>query len=134
LVAVIAVAVGVALPSRAGDNWRPFAPHGWWAVGSAANILMWLFIGWEAMAQLAGEFRNPANDLPRAMALAFGVIATLYVGLAVATITVNGDRGLEGPARRPDRRRLRPRRPRRDRRARGRVDDGDDERLHGRRR
>ena len=97
LVAVIAVAVGVALPSRAGDNWRPFAPHGWWAVGSAANILMWLFIGWEAMAQLAGEFRNPANDLPRAMALAFGVIATLYVGLAVATITVTATAGSKVP-------------------------------------
>ena len=66
-------------------------------MGSAANILMWLFIGWEAMAQLAGEFRNPANDLPRAMALAFGVIATLYVGLAVATITVTATAGSKVP-------------------------------------
>jgi amino acid efflux transporter len=94
---VIAVAVGVALPSRAGDNWTPFAPHGWWAVGSAANILMWLFIGWEAMAQLAGEFRRPARELPRAMALAFGVIAALYVGLAVATITVTAGAGSNVP-------------------------------------
>ena len=59
LIVVIAVAVGVALPSRAGDNWTPFAPHGWWAVGAAANILVWLFMGWEAMAQLAGDFRRP---------------------------------------------------------------------------
>jgi len=88
LVGVIAVAVTVALPSHAGENWTPFAPKGWWAVGSAANILMWLFFGWEAMAQLAGEFRRPAKDLPRAMGLAFAVIAALYVGLAVATITV----------------------------------------------
>jgi amino acid efflux transporter len=86
LVAVVAVAVGVALPTRATDNWTPFAPHGWWAVGTAANILMWLFIGWEAMAQLAGEFRDPARELPRAMALAFAVITALYAGLAVATI------------------------------------------------
>src|SRR4051812_24558144 len=49
LVVVIALAVGVALPSRGGDHWTPFVPHGWWAVGSAANILVWLFIGWEAM-------------------------------------------------------------------------------------
>jgi amino acid efflux transporter len=97
LVVVIAIAVGVALPSRAGDNWTPFAPHGWWAVGSAANILMWLFIGWEAMAQLAGEFRNPASQLPRAMGLAFGVIATIYVGLAVAAITVTAGTGSRVP-------------------------------------
>jgi amino acid efflux transporter len=88
LVVVIASAVGIALPSRAGDNWTPFAPHGWLAVGDAASILMWLFIGWEAMAQLAGEFRRPEDDLPRAMALAFGVVTALYVGLAVATIAV----------------------------------------------
>ena len=97
LVAVVAVAVGVALPSRAGDNWTPFVPHGWWAVGSAANILMWLFIGWEAMAQLAGEFPSPAKQLPRAMGLAFGVIAALYIGLAVATITVTADTSSKVP-------------------------------------
>jgi amino acid efflux transporter len=88
LVVVIATAVTVALPQRGGDNWTPFAPHGWWAIGDAANILMWLFIGWEAMAQLAGDFHRPEHELPRAMALAFAIVAALYVGLAVATIAV----------------------------------------------
>src|SRR4051812_39425432 len=46
------------------------------------------------MAQLAGEFQDPARDLPRAMTLAFTVITTLYAGLAVATIvtTATGSR------------------------------------------
>jgi amino acid efflux transporter len=97
LVVVVAVAVGVALPTRATDNWTPFAPHGWWAAGTAANILIWLIIGWEAMAQLAGDFRNPARDLPRAIALAFGVITALYAGLAVATIAVTAGSGSRVP-------------------------------------
>lgn len=88
LIAVLAVAISVALPSHAQDNWHPFAPHGWPAVGTAANILVWLFVGWEAVAQLVGDFRDPAHGLPRAMALAFAVITVLYVGLAVATIGV----------------------------------------------
>jgi amino acid efflux transporter len=88
LVVVMAIAISVALPSRGGHNWTPFAPHGWWAVGTAANILVWLFVGWEAGAQLAGDFRRPEVDLPRAMAVAFGVVTVLYVGLAVATIGV----------------------------------------------
>jgi amino acid efflux transporter len=88
LIVVMTVAISVALPSRGGHNWTPFAPHGWWAVGTAANILVWLFLGWEAGAQLAGEFRRPEVELPRAMALAFGVVTLLYVGLAVATIGV----------------------------------------------
>ena len=88
LIAVVAVAVAVALPTRGGDNWTPFAPHGWWAVGTAANILVWLFIGWEAVAQLAGDFRHPETELPRAMAIAFVAVTALYLGLAVATIGV----------------------------------------------
>jgi amino acid efflux transporter len=88
LIVVIAVAVSVALPSRGGDHWTPFAPHGLWAIGTAANILVWLFVGWEAVAQLAGEFRNPERDLPRAMGIAFALVTVLYVGLAVATIGV----------------------------------------------
>ncbi len=88
LVVIIAVAVAVALPGHAGDHWSPFAPHGWAAVGTAANILVWLFIGWEAMAQMAGDFRDPERDIPRAIAFAYTTVAVLYVGLAVATIGV----------------------------------------------
>jgi amino acid efflux transporter len=66
-------------------------------VGTAANILVWLFVGWEAVAQLAGDFRDPERDLPRAMALAFGVVAVLYVGLAAATIAVTAGSGSRVP-------------------------------------
>jgi amino acid efflux transporter len=97
LVAAIAVAVSVAVPSRVTHHWSPFAPHGWWAVGTAANILMWLFVGWEAMAQMASEFRQPARDIPRAVTLALAVIAVLYCGIAVATITVVGTTGSRVP-------------------------------------
>jgi amino acid efflux transporter len=97
LVAVIVLAVAVALPPRATRGWTPFAPHGWTAVGTAASILVWLFVGWEAMAQLAGDFRNPARDLPRAIALAFVVVAVLYAGLALATVAVPPARGSRVP-------------------------------------
>src|SRR5262249_21902145 len=65
--AALAVAISIAVRGRGGAIWTPFAPHGWWAVGTAANVLVWLFVGWEAVAQLAGEFRRPSVDLPRAM-------------------------------------------------------------------
>ena len=97
VVAVIVLAVLVALPSRAGDNWTPFAPHGWWAVGTAASILVWLFVGWEAVAQLAGDFGDPAHELPKAMSIAFGVVTFVYIGLAVATIAVTSDSGSRVP-------------------------------------
>lgn len=97
LTLVIAVAVGVALPSRANHNWTPFAPDGWWAIGTAANILVWLFVGWEAVAQLAGEFRQPAKQLPRAILIAFATVTVLYSGIAVATVGVSADSSSKVP-------------------------------------
>jgi amino acid efflux transporter len=97
LLALVTVAVAVVLPGHAGQHWQPFAPHGWWAVGTAANILIWLFVGWEAVAQLAGDFADPARALPRAIALAFGIVTVLYVALAVATIAVTTARRSDVP-------------------------------------
>ena len=97
LTLVIAVALAIALPTRATHNWTPFAPHGLLAIGTAANILVWLFVGWEAVAQLAGEFENPTTQLPRAMAIAFGTVTVLYIGLAVATVGVNANSSSKVP-------------------------------------
>lgn len=97
LVAVLAIAIAFALPTLRGARWLPFAPHGWWAIGTAANILIWLFVGWEAVAQLAGEFKRPSVDLPRAIALAFAVVTLLYISLAVATIGIPGVSGSRVP-------------------------------------
>src|SRR3954471_16143279 len=90
LAALLLVAVVSALPESRAENWTPFAPHGWTAVGTAASLLMLSFIGWEAVSHLAGELRDPARQLPRAIFFALGVVIVLYLGLAVATIGVLG--------------------------------------------
>jgi amino acid efflux transporter len=87
-VVVVAVA-GSATAARAG-NWTPFAPHGWLSVGSAAATLMFSFAGWEAVAPLTTRFADPSRQLPRAVAIALAVTTALYLGLAVATISVLG--------------------------------------------
>jgi amino acid efflux transporter len=90
LAALLLVAVVTALPESQASNWTPFAPHGWGAVGTAASLLMLSFIGWEAVSHLAGELRDPARQLPRAIFFALGVVVVLYLGLAVATVGVLG--------------------------------------------
>jgi amino acid efflux transporter len=90
LAALLLTAIVAALPAARASHWTPFAPHGWLAVGTAANLLMLSFVGWEAVAHLAGEFTDPLRQLPRAIVAAFAVVAVLYLGLAVATIAVLG--------------------------------------------
>jgi amino acid efflux transporter len=86
---VILAAAGSAGSARAG-NWVPFAPHGWLSLGSAAATLMFSFVGWEAVAPLTTRFADPRRQLPRVVAIAVAVTTVLYLGLAIATISVLG--------------------------------------------
>jgi amino acid efflux transporter len=90
LATLLLVAVVTALPESRAAHWEPFAPHGWTGVGAAASLLMFSFIGWEAGSHLAGEFRDPARQLPRALLAALAIVVVLYLGLAVAMVGVLG--------------------------------------------
>ncbi|MGQ4512784.1 amino acid permease [Streptomyces sp. DW26H14] len=90
LVVVLVVAVTLALPHASTANLRPFAPHGWLAIGPAAALLVWSFAGWEAITHLAGEFRSPSRDLPRATGAAVVIVGVLYLLVAFSVIAVLG--------------------------------------------
>jgi amino acid efflux transporter len=90
LITFLVAAVGASLPHVRLQNLHPFAPHGWLAVASAAGLLVWSFAGWEAITHLAGEFRQPSRDMPRAATAAVIVIGILYFAVAAATILVLG--------------------------------------------
>jgi amino acid efflux transporter len=90
LIAVVTVAVGGSGRLAQIGNWRPFAPHGWLSVGHAATTLMLSFVGWEAVAPLTTRFAKPSRQLPRVIAIALAATTALYLGLAIATISVLG--------------------------------------------
>jgi amino acid efflux transporter len=92
LTGVVVVAVAGSAAAARASNWAPFTPHGWLSVGSAAATLMFSFAGWEAVAPLTTRFADPGRQLPRAVAIALAVTTALYLGLAVATISVLGPR------------------------------------------
>ena len=92
LAVLLLVACVAALRSADSDNLRPFAPHGYPAIGRAASLLFFSFAGWEAVTHLSGEFRNPQKDLRRVTALTLVAIGILYVGLALTCVLVLGPR------------------------------------------
>lgn len=90
LVGLLLVAVAASAPHARAANLHPFAPHGWFAVGPAAALLVWSFAGWEAITHLAGEFRHPTRDLPLATGIAVVVVGVLYMAVAAASVLVLG--------------------------------------------
>jgi amino acid efflux transporter len=90
LIVLLLAATLTALPHAKLDHLAPFAPNGWLAIGPAAAVLVWGFAGWEAVTSLAGDYRRPARDLPRATAIALAVVGLLYFGVAAASVLVLG--------------------------------------------
>ncbi|MGW5187619.1 APC family permease [Kribbella sp. NPDC004138] len=92
LTVFLGLAVALSLPHADLSNLEPFAPHGWQAIGPAAALLVWSFVGWETVTYLTAEFRRPARDVPRATAIAVIVVGVIYLSVAFATVTVLGPR------------------------------------------
>jgi amino acid efflux transporter len=76
----------VSIPRISLENWTPFVPNGWISVGRAGVLIFFAVFGWEAIARLSAEFRDPSRDVPRSTLLSVGLITLLYVGVAAATV------------------------------------------------
>lgn len=83
---LLAVTAVTAVPDIEAADFTPFAPHGLAGIGSAAVVLFFAFAGWEAIAHLAGEFRDVDRDLRRATAITVAVVLILYAGVAFAVV------------------------------------------------
>ena len=70
--------------------WPAMPPIG--KVGDGALILFLAFMGIETGLGLSGEVRDPARTIPRAIALALGVVTMLYIALQLTA------QGVLGPA------------------------------------
>lgn len=74
----IAVGVGHVRP----ENWEPFMPYGMGGVMSAAALVFFAFIGFDAVTSAAEEVKNPKRDLPIGIIGSLVVCTILYVVVA----------------------------------------------------
>ena len=65
------------------ENWTPFAPNGFKGISSAAAILFFAYIGFDAVSTAAEETRNPKRDLPIGILASLGVCTVLYIAVAL---------------------------------------------------
>ena len=65
------------------ENWVPFAPNGIKGVSSAAAIIFFAYIGFDAVSTAAEETRNPQRDMPIGILASLIICTVLYVAVAV---------------------------------------------------
>jgi APA family basic amino acid/polyamine antiporter len=64
------------------ENWQPFMPFGMGSVMSAAALVFFAFIGFDAVTSAAEEVKNPSKDLPIGIIGSLGICTVLYVVVA----------------------------------------------------
>jgi APA family basic amino acid/polyamine antiporter len=65
------------------DNWTPFAPNGFRGISSAAAIIFFAYIGFDAVSTAAEETKNPQRDMPIAMIASLAICTVIYILVAV---------------------------------------------------
>ncbi len=76
------------------DNWTPFIPapivdqkgnihYGWPGILTAATIVFFAYIGFDAVSTQAGEAINPRRDVPFAIVASLLITTLLYIGVSV---------------------------------------------------
>ncbi len=61
------------------NNWVPFMPFGMSGVMSAAAVVFFAFIGFDAVTSAAEEVKNPKRDLPIGIIGSLAICTVLYV-------------------------------------------------------
>jgi APA family basic amino acid/polyamine antiporter len=85
----LAVIIGVGL-SYFGDVDYLESAEGAWGVLGGAFMLFFAFRGFEQVADLAGEIKNPGRNLPIAVMTSGGTAAALYIMTALASVSILG--------------------------------------------
>ena len=80
--------IAVALVNFGTSNFQPFAPNGVDGVTSAAAIIFFAYIGFDAVSTGSEEARNPAKDLPLAIIGSLVICTVFYVLTAVGAIGI----------------------------------------------
>lgn len=80
---VFFVVIGLAyIASNVGavsTNFSPFSPFGFGSFGSALVLIFWAYAGFEISTIPAGEIRDPARTIPRAILLGISIVTVFYL-------------------------------------------------------
>jgi basic amino acid/polyamine antiporter, APA family len=90
LALLVFVFVGASALFSSGNytNYHPFFPRGVSGVMSGAAIIFFAFIGFNTIAVMAEEIKDPEKNVPRAILFAFAACTLIYIGVSVVAVGI----------------------------------------------
>jgi basic amino acid/polyamine antiporter, APA family len=85
-IAVLLFFIVVAFSAFSGDNFSNFAPNGFGGVETAAALIFFAYIGFDAVSTGSEETKRPQRDLPIAIVGSLLIATVLYILVAVAAV------------------------------------------------
>ena len=83
-IAIVILFIVLAFTGFHSGNLTPFAPHGFDGIVTAASVVFFAYIGFDAISTSGEETRNPGRDLPIAIIAALGICTALYILVSLA--------------------------------------------------
>jgi len=84
LVLLLFLALGVT--AFTADNLSPFTPEGTGGVVTAASLIFFAYIGFDAVSTSGEETKNPSRDLPIAIVGSLAIATVLYILVALVAV------------------------------------------------
>jgi basic amino acid/polyamine antiporter, APA family len=84
--AVLALFLGLGVTAFTVDNLKPFAPEGLDGTVTAASVIFFAYIGFDAISTSGEETKNPEKHLPIAIIGSLAIATVLYILVAVVAV------------------------------------------------
>jgi amino acid efflux transporter len=88
MVGILALAVIASSPGIKAVNYTPVFPNGIAAVGVASALIVWSYLGYENVSNIAEEFKDPKRDFGRSVTFSVLLVSVLVLYIAVAFTVV----------------------------------------------
>jgi APA family basic amino acid/polyamine antiporter len=88
LAVFIIVGASSLLASGNFSNYHPFFPQGFSGVMSGAAIIFFAFVGFNTIAVMAEEVKDPGKNVPKAILFAFAVCTVIYISVSIVAVGI----------------------------------------------
>jgi len=86
MVGILVLGVAASSPGIRASNFTPLFPGGAASIGVASALIVWSYLGYENVSNIAEEFKDPKRDFGRSVTISVLLIGALYMAVAFTVV------------------------------------------------